>query len=138
MGGLGYVDAHIEVDPDLTVSEAHYIAHHIDYQVKKQFPKIIDVQIHIDPLDDSIRESVLAGLPERQLIEQDLQQAWAGISESEAIVQTKLHYLDQLIEVDLVLPASMCTPTHAAGIGKLKASANGLDYIGKVNVYYVD
>ncbi|MCP4768965.1 MAG: cation transporter [Gammaproteobacteria bacterium] len=138
MGGLGYVDAHIEVDPDLTVSEAHYIAHHIEYQVKKQFPKIIDVQIHIDPLDDSIRESVLAGLPERQLIEQDLQQAWAGISESEAIVQTKLHYLDKLIEVDLVLPASMCTPAHATGVGKLKAGANELGYIGKVNVYYAD
>jgi hypothetical protein len=52
-------------------------------------------------------------------------------------VQTKLHYLDQLIEIDLVLPASMCTPGHAAGIGKLKAGASGLDYIGKVNVYYV-
>jgi len=138
MGGLGYVDAHIEVDPDLTVSEAHYIAHHIEYQVKKQFPKIIDVQIHIDPLDDSIRESVLAGLPERQLIEQDLQQAWTGISESEEIVQTKLHYLDQLIEVDLVFPASMCTPKHAPGIDKLKAGASELDYIGKVNVYYAD
>jgi len=122
----------------LTVSEAHYIAHHIEYQVKKQFPKIIDVQIHIDPLDDSIRESMLAGLPERQLIERDLQQAWTGISESEEIVQTKLHYLDQLIEVDLVFPASMCAPKHASGIGKLKASASELDYIGKVNVYYVD
>jgi cation diffusion facilitator family transporter len=138
MGGLGYVDAHIEVDPDLTVSEAHYIAHHIEYQVKKRFPNIIDVQIHIDPLDDNIRESVLARLPERQLIEQDLQQAWAGIGESEQIVQTKLHYLDELIEVDLVLPASMCTPEHAGGIDKLKAGASGLDYIGKVNVYYVD
>jgi cation diffusion facilitator family transporter len=138
MGGLGYVDAHIEVDPDLTVSEAHYIAHHIEYQVKKLFPRIIDVQIHIDPLDDTIRESVLAGLPERKLIEHDLQQAWSGISESEQIVQTKLHYLDQLIEIDLVLPATMCTPAHEAGIGKLKAGASGLDYIGKVNVYYVD
>jgi cation diffusion facilitator family transporter len=120
------------------LSEAHYIAHHIEYQVKKQFPKIIDVQIHIDPLDDSIRESMLAGLPERQLIEQDLQQAWTGISESEEIVQTKLHYLDQLIEVDLVFPASMCTPKYAPGIDKLKAGASELDYIGKVNVYYVD
>ncbi|MCP4472720.1 MAG: cation transporter [Gammaproteobacteria bacterium] len=138
MGGLGYIDAHIEVDPDLTVSEAHYIAHHIEYQIKKQFPKIIDVQIHIDPLDDSVRESVLAGLPERQLIEYDLQQAWTGVSESEQIIQTKLHYLDRLIEIDLVLPASMCTPAHAAGIGKLKAGACELDYVGKVNVYYVD
>jgi cation diffusion facilitator family transporter len=138
MGGQGYVDAHIEVDHDLTVSEAHYIAHHIEYQVKKQFPKIIDVQIHIDPLDDNIRDSVLARLPERQLIERDLQQAWSGISESEQIVQTKLHYLDQLIEIDLVFPAAMCTPAHEAGIGKLKAGASGLDYIGKVNVYYID
>jgi cation diffusion facilitator family transporter len=138
MGGLGYVDAHIEVDPDLTVSEAHYIAHHIEYQVKKQFPKIIDVQIHIDPLDDTIRESVLAGLPERELIEHDLQQAWSGIDESEQIVQTKLHYLDHLIEVDLILPVSMCSPEHEAGIGKLKAGAGKLDYIGKVTVYYAD
>ena len=53
-------------------------------------------------------------------------------------MQTKLHYLDQLIEVDLVLTASMCSPEHAGGIGRLKAGASGLDYIGKVNVYYVD
>lgn len=137
MGGLGYIDAHIEVDSDLTVSEAHFIAHNIEHLVKKQFPKIIDVQIHIDPLDDAVKGSVLAKLPERESIEQDLQQAWDGLSESTQIIQTKLHYLDRLIEVDLVLPASMCTPDHAAGIGKLQDAANNLDYIGKVNIYYV-
>ncbi|MCP4331668.1 MAG: cation transporter, partial [Gammaproteobacteria bacterium] len=72
MGGLGYIDAHIEVDSNLTVSEAHYIAHRIEHLVKKQFPKSIDVQIHIDPLDDTIKESVLAKLPERSTIERDL------------------------------------------------------------------
>jgi cation diffusion facilitator family transporter len=137
MGGLGYIDAHIEVDFDLTVSEAHFIAHNIEHLVKKQFPKIIDVQIHIDPLDDAVKESVLAKLPERESIEQDLQQAWDGLSESKHIIQTKLHYLDRLIEVDLVLPASMCTPDHATGIGRLQDAANNLDYIGKVNIYYV-
>jgi cation diffusion facilitator family transporter len=136
MGGLGYIDAHIEVDPDLTVSEAHFIAHNIEHLVKKQFPKIIDVQIHIDPLDDAVKESVLAKLPEREAIEQDLHQAWDGLSESKQIIQTKLHYLDRLIEVDLVLPASMCTPDHATGIGRLQEAANSLDYIGKVNIYY--
>jgi cation diffusion facilitator family transporter len=137
MGGLGYIDAHIEVDPDLTVSEAHFIAHNIEHLVKKQFPKIIDVQIHIDPLDDAVKESVLAKLPEREVIEQDLQQAWNGLSGSTQIIQTKLHYLDRLIEVDLVLPTSMCTPEHADGIGRLQDAANNLDYIGKVNIYYV-
>jgi len=136
MGGLGYIDAHIEVDPDLTVSEAHFIAHNIEHLVKKQFPKIIDVQIHIDPLDDAVKESVLAKLPEREAIEQDLHQAWEGLSESKQIIQTKLHYLDRLIEVDLVLPASMCIPEHAAGIGRLQDAAINLDYIGKVNIYY--
>jgi hypothetical protein len=96
------------------------------------------VQIHIDPLDDKIRESMLARLPERQTIEQDLTQAWEGINESAEILQTKLHYLDKLIEIDLVLPASMCSPQHEAGIGRLKQGASELDYVGTVNIYFVN
>ena len=137
MGGQGYIDAHIEVDSDLTVSEAHYIAHKIEHRVKKQFPKIIDVQIHIDPLDDAIKESVLARLPERSVIETDLQQAWAGIEASAQIDQIKLHYLDKLIEIDLVLPASMCNREQQAAVDKLQQSAGNLDYVGKVNIYYL-
>ena len=137
MGGLGYIDAHIEVDPDLTVSEAHYIAHRIEHHVKKRFPKIIDVQIHIDPIDDKIRDSVLARLPDRQRIEQDLAQAWGGSDASASIQQTKLHYLDTLIEIDLVLPASMCSLEHQADIENLRQGASSLDYIGKVNIYYL-
>ncbi len=137
MGGQGYIDAHIEVDSDLTVSEAHYIAHKIEHRVKKQFPKIIDVQIHIDPLDDAIKESVLARLPERSVIEVDLQQAWDGIDERSQINQIKLHYLDKLIEIDLVLPAEMCSHEHQAAVGKLQQSASILDYVGKVNIYYL-
>ena len=138
MGGQGYIDAHIEVDSDLTVSEAHYIAHKIEHRIKKQFPKIIDVQIHIDPLDDAIKESVLAALPERSQIEADLQQAWEGIAESAQINQIKLHYLEQLIEIDLVLPASMRAPEHQTPINKLRDITRSLDYVGKVNIYYID
>ena len=138
MGGQGYIDAHIEVDSDLTVSEAHYIAHKIEHRIKKQFPKIIDVQIHIDPLDDAIKESVLAALPERSQIEADLQQAWEGIAESAQINQIKLHYLEQLIEIDLVLPASMCAPEHQTPINNLRDITRSLDYVGKVNIYYID
>ncbi len=137
MGGLGYIDAHIEVDSDLTVSEAHFIAHNIEHLVKKQFPKIIDVQIHIDPLDDAVKDSVLAKLPERDTIEKDLEHAWDKMPERTQIIQTKLHYLDELIEVDLVLPVSMCTPGQAANIGKLQDAAASLDYVGKVNIYYI-
>ncbi|MCP4878546.1 MAG: cation transporter [Gammaproteobacteria bacterium] len=138
MGGLGYIDAHIEVDSNLTVSEAHYIAHRIEHLVKKQFPKIIDVQIHIDPLDDTIKESVLAKLPERSTIERDLEAAWDGIAERTQITQTRLHYLDRLIEIDLILPASMCSPEHKTGIARLQSGAKNLEYVDKVNIYYVE
>jgi cation diffusion facilitator family transporter len=137
MGGQGYIDAHIEVDSDLTVSEAHYIAHKIEHRVKKQFPKIIDVQIHIDPLDDAIKESVLAALPERSAIEDDLQRAWDGIDERSQINQIKLHYLDLLIEIDLVLPAEMSRGEHQAAVNRLQQGAGNLDYVGKVNIYYL-
>ena len=136
MGGLGYIDAHIEVDPNLTVSEAHYIAHRIEHQVKKQFPQIIDVHIHIDPLDDTVRDSVLARLPERTEIINDLEQAWQAIPQSERIEQLKLHYLDRLIEIDLFLPVSMCNPEAADSVAELRETALNLDYVGKVNVYY--
>jgi hypothetical protein len=137
MGGQGYIDAHIEVDSDLTVSEAHYIAHKIEHRLKKQFPKIIDVHIHIDPLDDAIKDSVLARLPERSVIEADLQQAWSGIEASGQIDQIKLHYLDKLIEIDLVLPASMCNHEQRGAVDSLQQSASNLDYVGKVNIYYL-
>lgn len=138
MGGLGYLDAHIEVDSDLTVSEAHYIAHRIEHKVKKAFPKIIDVQIHIDPLDDQIRESLLAGLPDRHEIEQDLARAWGGMDSKELIQQVRLHYLDRLIEIDLVLPASLCTPEQQPAVEQLWRGASELAYVGKVNVFFAN
>jgi hypothetical protein len=136
MGGLGYLDAHIEVDSDLTVSEAHYIAHRIEHKVKDAFPEIIDVQIHIDPLDDMVRDSVLARMPERQQIEQDLARVWSSIDGSELVLQTRLHYLDERIGIDLVLPAQMHTPAHQAAIERLRLGAGGLDYVGEVNIYF--
>ena len=136
MGGQGYIDAHIEVDSDLTVSEAHYIAHKIEHRVKSQFPQIVDVQIHIDPLDDGIKESVLARLPERSTIELDLQNAWREIDASARVSQVKLHYLDRLIEIDLVLPAALSGREHRPAVEAIREGASGLDYIGKVNIYF--
>ena len=130
MCGGGYL-VRIIPGPLLSASEQ------VQYE-RDEFERIIDVQIHIDPLDDEIRESMLARLPERQVIEQDLARAWADIPESEHVLKTKLHYLDKLIEVDLILPASMCSAQHQAGIERLKQGASTLDYIGRVNIYFVN
>ncbi len=136
MGGLGYIDAHIEVDSDLTVSEAHFIAHKMEQLVKRKFPEITDAQFHIDPLDDAIKDSVLAALPARKQIEEDLSRAWAGNAAGARVTQVKLHYLDHLIEIDLVLPLEFSQAEHAASIDELRQATSGLDYVGKVNLYY--
>ncbi|MCP4983625.1 MAG: hypothetical protein GY935_24370, partial [Gammaproteobacteria bacterium] len=54
------------------------------------------------------------------------------------ITQTRLHYLDRLIEIDLILPASMCSPEHKTGIARLQSAAKNLEYVDKVNIYYVE
>ena len=136
MGGLGYVDAHIEVSPDLTVSEAHYIAHQTEHQVKSSFPQIVDVQIHIDPLDNKIRESVLDKLPGRAKIIDDLNRAWKTIPEQAQVEQIKLHYLDQVIDIDLFMSAEMDRPAAPAQVERLREAVAGLGYIGRINIYY--
>jgi cation diffusion facilitator family transporter len=64
MGGLGYVDAEIRVNPRLTVSEAHHIAFSLEKAIKAGFPQIIDVskqieQIHLHYLKSQIEIDIV-------------------------------------------------------------------------------
>lgn len=49
MGGHYFVDMHVEVEPNMTVSRAHDIAHDVKDRVRAEFPNIQDVLIHIEP-----------------------------------------------------------------------------------------
>ncbi len=135
MGGLGYVDAEILVDPHLTVSEAHHIAYQLEQSIKQQFPQIIDVQIHVDPLSESGHDSVI-DLPGRDQVEKDLEQIWQALSHRHQIAQIRLHYLSRAIEIDLVFPLASNNQEHHIEVGQLKALAQQISYVGKVNIYY--
>ena len=43
------VDLHMQVDPEMTVREAHEVAHRVKDAVREQMPRIHDVLIHIEP-----------------------------------------------------------------------------------------
>lgn len=48
--GLEYfVDIHVEVEGDLTVSEGHRIGHNVKDDLLAEFPRIRDVLVHIEP-----------------------------------------------------------------------------------------
>jgi len=44
-----FVDMHVEVDPRMTVHDAHGIAHRIKDAVRARIPQIADVLVHIEP-----------------------------------------------------------------------------------------
>jgi len=44
-----FLDLHLLVEPSLSVQEAHEIAHIAEEELKKRFPEIVDVIVHIEP-----------------------------------------------------------------------------------------
>jgi cation diffusion facilitator family transporter len=49
--GAVNIDLHILVDPDIKAQEAHDVAHSVEETIKKEFPSVIDVVVHIEPYD---------------------------------------------------------------------------------------
>jgi divalent metal cation (Fe/Co/Zn/Cd) transporter len=46
-----HVDLHLEVNPNLTVSESHDIATAVRIAVKEDVPWVEDVLVHVEPYD---------------------------------------------------------------------------------------
>ena len=44
-----HVDLHVEVDPEITVAEAHEIATNVRLHVRQALPEIADVLVHVEP-----------------------------------------------------------------------------------------
>ena len=43
------IDLHVQVDPELKIGDAHEVAHSVEDKIKKRFPEVVDVVIHIEP-----------------------------------------------------------------------------------------
>ena len=57
---LLYVEVHVVVDPNISVSAGHKIAKEVRTRIKRSLPDILDVIVHIDPDEES------APLPEKK------------------------------------------------------------------------
>ena len=49
MGFHYFVDMHVEVDPQMTVQQAHQIAHQVKDEIREKLPSVYDVLVHIEP-----------------------------------------------------------------------------------------
>jgi cation diffusion facilitator family transporter len=100
MAGDVYVDVHIQVSPDISVSEGHYIAQNVHYALLKANLRIKDVTVHVDPEDDEIYRPSL-DLPMRSELEKTLLKPWKKAFSD--IASWRLHYLKGKVCIDLIL-----------------------------------
>lgn len=49
-----YVDLHVTLESSSSVTEAHSIAHLVEFKLMKTIPEIEDVMVHVDPSDDEL------------------------------------------------------------------------------------
>jgi cation diffusion facilitator family transporter len=101
MADNALVDAHIMVDPKISVSEGHYIAELARHAVLKNH-HVMDVMVHIDPEDD-IKAKPNAHLPSRPGLLEHL----AERLKDPALPDSRVvfHYLDGKVDAEIYLPA---------------------------------
>ena len=106
MGEDALIDAHIIVDPRITVSEGHTISDIVRDELISCFDDVIDVLVHVDPEDDeALYES---SKPPTRLEVQDILDEYLAVVKP-AIDDFRIHYLNGQIEVEVILPFTLST-----------------------------
>ena len=101
MGDFALVDAHILVDPLISVSEGHYIAESARLRVLSD-SRVLDALIHVDPENDAVAHPPV-DLPSRERVVEEVNAALAGDGIKATAVN--IHYLSTGLDVQMVLPA---------------------------------
>lgn len=106
IGADALVDVHIQVEPYISVSEAHYISETVRSKLIAEIEEVIDVMVHIDPEDDE-HIPKHEKLPLRREMLKKLELAWIGVEEAKKIDCITMHYLQGKIEIELLLPLAI-------------------------------
>lgn len=119
MADNALVDAHIIVDPKISVSEGHYIAESARYAVLKNH-HVLDVMVHIDPEDD-MQAKPNVHLPSRPNL---LAHLAGRLGENDLYgYRVVFHYLDGKVDAEIYLSADQ---RSAAQADELQTGCNEL------------
>lgn len=99
MADNALVDAHIMVDPKISVSEGHYIAESARHAVLKNH-HVLDVMVHVDPEDDK-QAKPNTHLPSRPSLLAHLAEGLGdpGLPDNRVV----FHYLDGKVDAEIYL-----------------------------------
>ena len=139
IGADALVDVHIQVEPYLSVSEAHYISETVRSKLINEIEEVIDVMVHIDPEDDEDIPEITK-LPLRAEMLRKMESAWANVEEAKAIENITMHYLQGKIQIELLLPLAILhnaqPDAEKAVEQRFKQALAGVPEIAKVSVHY--
>ena len=110
MAHQALVDAHVQVDARISVSEGHRIAESARARVLREHPEVLDVLVHIDPEDDFDPDVAAIRLPGRAALLAELKPVLADLPEPEKLV---LHYLNGQVEVEVFFDHTIFASTEA-------------------------
>lgn len=97
------VDAHVQVDPYISVSEGHWIAETVRNRVLEKHADVLDVLVHVDAENDMSGNASLK-LPARPVLLAHLRDLLG--CEPPDFNRTVLHYLGERAEAEVILPSS--------------------------------
>lgn len=135
MGEDAYIDAHIVVDSRISVSEGHMIGDMVRDNLKAKFDDVADVLVHIDPEDDEFKEGYKKPLT-RQQVQVYLDQYLAELIHT--VDDFRIHYLEGLVEVEVVLPHAIFHQSDQVDWLKKQCSKieKDIELIEKVYVFF--
>lgn len=112
------VDAHVQVNPRISVSEGHRVAESARQRVLDGHPEVLDVLVHVDAENDLLGNAAIQ-LPERAILLGHLRDLLGA--QALDLEPTILHYLGNRVEAEVFLPPGFA---DEAGLAALR---QGLD-----------
>jgi hypothetical protein len=114
------VDAHVQVNPRISVSEGHRIAESARQRVLDSHAEVLDVLVHVDAENDLLANAAVA-LPDRAELLAHLR----GLLDVDLpeFEKTTLHYLGTRVEAEVFLPAGHIDDAKLAAIRQRVADA---------------
>jgi cation diffusion facilitator family transporter len=136
MADNALVDAHIIVDPKISVSEGHYIAETARLAVLRNH-HVLDVMVHIDPEDDALAKPNIH-LPSRELLLEHLSEKLGDTLLP--ITRSVLHYLDGKVDAELFLDTRYCgDKSKVTALLRKCADITAVDeYFRSIQLHYSD
>ncbi len=120
MANRALVDAHVQVDPRISVSEGHRIAESVRGRVLRAHPDVLDVLVHIDPEDDLDPDVGARRLPGRDVLLADLAVDLEGLPAPRRVL---FHYLGGCVEAEVFYSAQQIA--QAGGLDAVQERASG-------------